>query len=301
MKTPRYLWASFLLLLGLAAVSRGADASDQAAAAILTPPPAATPRINGPTVFGVRPGSPFLYTIPATGDRPMEFGVQGLPNGLAVDAATGRITGVLTQPGEFPVVLTAKNARGTAEKKFRIVVAEAISLTPAMGWNSWNCWAGAVDQEKVLRSAHALVASGLANHGWTYINIDDTWQGKRTGKDGALPGNEKFPDMKGLCDAIHGLGLKAGIYSTPWVTSYAKFPGGSSDNADGAWSADLKAVEKARRFGRYSFAQADANQWAAWGFDYLKYDWNPNDVPHTAEMSSALRHSGRDLVFSLSN
>jgi alpha-galactosidase len=300
MKTPSLRWVPILLLLGLSALTCGADASDQGAA-ILTPLPAVTPRINGPGIFGVRPGSPFLYTIPATGDRPMEFGAQGLPSGLAVDAVTGRITGVLPQAGEFSVVLTAKNARGAAEKKFRIVVGEAIALTPAMGWNSWNCWAGAVDQEKVLRSARALVASGLANHGWTFINIDDTWQGKRTGKDGALQGNEKFPDMKGLCEAIHGLGLKAGIYSTPWVTSYAHFPGGSSDHPDGTWSSDLASIEKGRQFGRHSFARADADQWAAWGFDYLKYDWNPNDVPHVAEMSAALRASGRDLVFSISN
>ena len=106
--------------------------------------------------------------------------------------------------------------------------------------------------------------------------------------------------MPGLCDEIHKLGLKAGIYSTPWITSYGKFPGGSSDNADGAWTQAL-AKESEQRLGRHSFAQADANQWAAWGFDYLKYDWYPNDVPHVTEMSEALRGSGRDIVFSLSN
>ena len=104
-----------------------------------------------------------------------------------------------------------------------------------MGWNSWNCWAGSVNQDKVLRSARQMVSTGLINHGWTYINIDDTWQGKRGGEFNGLQGNEKFPDMKGLCDEIHNLGLKAGIYSTPWITSYARFPGGSSDDPSGAW------------------------------------------------------------------
>ena len=108
-----------------------------------------------------------------------------------------------------------------------------------MGWNSWNCWAGAVDQEKVLRSARAMVSSGLINHGWTYINIDDTWQGQRGGPYDGLQANEKFPDMKKLCDEIHSMGLKAGIYSTPWITSYAKFAGGSSDDLKGVWTKEL--------------------------------------------------------------
>lgn len=106
--------------------------------------------------------------------------------------------------------------------------------------------------------------------------------------------------MKKLCDEIHAMGLKAGIYSTPWITSYAKFPGGSSDHPAGVWSKEL-ASDKQYRHGKYSFAENDARQWAEWGFDYLKYDWSPNDVDHTSEMSTALRKSGRDIVFSLSN
>jgi alpha-galactosidase len=94
------------------------------------------------------------------------------------------------------------------------------------------------------------------------------------------------------------MGLKAGIYSTPWITSYAGHAGESSDNPDGAWT---KALQNAKHFGKYNFIEADANQYAAWGFDYLKYDWDPLDVPHTKAMSQALRKSGRDIVFSLSN
>jgi alpha-galactosidase len=268
--------------------------------ASLTPPSSPAPRINGPSIFGVRPGSPFLYAIPATGERPMRFAADGLPAGLTLDAATGRISGVLAAPGRHEVVLHAANARGEAVRKFAIVAGDRIALTPAMGWNSWNCWAGAVDQDKVLRSARALVATGLAQHGWTYVNIDDTWQGRRTGPDHALQSNEKFPDMKKLCDELHAMGLKAGIYSTPWITSYASFAGGSSDSAYGAWGPEL-ASGKFWRLGAHSFAAADARQWAAWGFDYMKYDWNPNDIPHVREMSEALRASGRDIVYSLSN
>ncbi len=267
---------------------------------VLTPPPPAQPRINGPTVFGARPGSPFLYTIPVTGERPIEFSVEGLPEGLTIDAATGHIRGALKDPGVHKVVLRAKNVHGSAQKAFRIVIGEQICLTPPLGWNSWNCWAEAVDQDKVLRSARAMAKSGLIDHGWTYVNIDDTWQGLRGGQFNGIQANKKFPDMKRLCDAIHAMGLKPGIYSTPWITSYAKFTGGSSDDPSGAWTKKL-ADGKFWRHGEHSFAVNDARQWAAWGFDYLKYDWNPNDVPHVEEMSKALRQSGRDIVYSLSN
>jgi alpha-galactosidase len=263
------------------------------------------PQVNGPSVFGVRAGSPMLYTIPVTGDRPMQFRVDNLPEGLSVDAANGQITGKIEKAGEYAVVLNAKNDAGEATKNFRIIVGDKICLTPPLGWNSWNCWAAAVDQEKVLHSAKAMVKSGLIHHGWTYINIDDTWQGTRGGKFHGIQPNEKFPDMKKLCDEIHAMGLKTGIYSTPWITSYAGYCGGSSDAKDGAW--DKKTMgfginfQPFYRHGKYPFAENDAKQWADWGFDYLKYDWNPNDVPHVTEMSEALRKSGRDVVYSLSN
>jgi len=268
--------------------------------ASLTPPAPAAPRINGPSVFGVRPHSDFLYTIPTTGERPLAFSADNLPKGLRLDAKTGRISGRLEGKGEYQTRLRAANAKGTTEKPFRIVAGKQIALTPPMGWNSWNCWAAAVDQEKVLRSARAVVASGLSDHGWTYINIDDTWQGRRGGPCQAIQPNEKFPDMKGLCTAIHDMGLKAGIYSTPWITSYAKYVGGSSDAPNGAWEKEL-ASEKHWKLGKYYFAENDARQWAEWGFDYLKFDWNPNDVPHTAAMAAALRKTKRDIIFSLSN
>jgi alpha-galactosidase len=259
-----------------------------------------TPRINGPSVFGVRPGHPFLYAIPATGERPMDFTVKGLPAGLSVDAATGLISGVLTAAGEFSVTLVAHNQQATATKQFVIKCGEQICLTPPLGWNSWNCWGESVNQDKVLRAARAMVASGLAQHGWMYINIDDGWQGVRAGAAHALQGNEKFPGLKGLSNEVHALGLKLGLYSTPWVTSYAGNCGGSSDSSDGDWQ---RRVNKNAgwRHGRYSFAEADAGQWAAWGIDYVKYDWAPIDVPHAAMMFKALRGSGRDIVLSLSN
>ena len=238
----------------------------------------------------------------------MEFSADALPASLRLDSATGEITGALKGPGRYIVTLRAKNNRGVAERKFRIVVGETLALTPPMGWNSWNCWGSRVDAEKVLRSARGMAASGLIDHGWTYINIDDAWQGERGGPFNAIQGNEKFPDMKGLSDTVHQMGLKLGIYSTPWTTSYANHIGGSSENQEGKWekptlpkrgNVNKKILPWA--IGKYSFAKNDAKQWAVWGLDYLKYDWNPNEVPETQEMYDALRSSGRDIILSLSN
>ncbi len=227
---------------------------------ILTPAAPATPRINGANVFGVRPGSPFMFTIPATGERPMTFSAQNLPHGLKLDPQTGRITGALSAKGEFTVTLRAKNSLGAAEKKFRIICGDQIALTPPMGWNSWNCFAGAVSAEHVKSAADAMVKSGLINHGWTYINVDDFWQNHRDSRDPTLHGpfrdaqgvivpNSRFPDMKGLADYIHNLGLKAGLYSSP-----------------GPWTCGGCAAS-------WQHEQQDAQTYAKWGFDYLKYDW----------------------------
>ncbi len=230
------------------------------AAVVLTPKPAPTPRITGAKVFGVRPGSPFQFTVTATGDRPMNFAADGLPSGLQLDAQSGRITGTLDKAGESVVTLHAKNALGQAERKFKIVCGSQIGLTPAMGWNSWNCFANAVTEERIKAAADAMVKSGLVNHGWTYINIDDFWQVHRDSKDKTLQGtpraadgrilpNPRFPDMKALTDYVHNKGLKIGIYSSP-----------------GPWTCGGCV-------GSFDHELQDAQQYAAWGFDYLKYDW----------------------------
>jgi alpha-galactosidase len=271
---------------------------------ILTPKASDKPQINGAKVFGVRPGSLFLFIVPATGKRPITFSADNLPEGLTIDSNTGLITGTLTTPGTYTVWLNAASTLGSYFKEFKIVCGDKIALTPPMGWNSWNCWAAKVSDKNVRASAKAMVDSGLINHGWTYINIDDTWQGKRGGPFNALQGNQKFPDMKGLCDYVHSLGLKVGVYSSPWITTYGGYIGGSSDDPNGSWE-KIEGYEnyskKNHRVGKFAFDSNDAMQLAEWGFDYLKYDWNPNDEINTKRMADALRASGRDIVYSLSN
>ncbi len=268
---------------------------------ILTPKPVKEPKINSAKVFGATPGNPFLYTIAASGERPMQFSAENLPEGLALDANTGIITGKVSKRGSYHVTLNAENKFGKTSKNLKIVIGDSIALTPAIGWNGWNSWARNIDQEKVVASANAMIDMGLINHGWTYINIDDAWQGKRGGKYNAIQPNEKFPDFKGMIDQIHSKGLKTGIYSTPWITSYAGYCGGSSDFEDGAFPDSLVTNKRAhRRIGKYTFEENDARQFAEWGIDYLKYDWRI-ELSSAEKMSTALKKSGRDILYSLSN
>jgi alpha-galactosidase len=252
---------------------------------VLTPTAPAQPRINGARVFGVRPGSPFLYTIPATGLRPMTFSAAGLPPGLKLEAETGRITGAIADKGEFVVTLGAKNTAGAAERKFKIVCGSLVALTPPLGWNSWNCFGCDVTAEKVRAAADAMVSSGLIQHGWTYINIDDCWEANRDAE-GNILSNKKFPDMKALADYVHGLGLKIGLYSSPGPKTCAGYTAS------------------------YQHEEQDARRYGEWGFDYLKYDWcsyggiarNPKlpDMKKPYEvMRAALDKAPRDIVYSL--
>jgi alpha-galactosidase len=305
MKLPCALFL-FAMPIGVssAAPEPQASVTPTALPAPLTPPARDTPRINGPSVFGVRPASPFFYQIPATGIRPMTFSVDGLPKGLAVDPATGLITGRLDSAGENRVTLVATNPKGSDRKAFRIVVGEEIALTPPMGWNSYNVFDQNITEETAIKTAKAIKDAGLDQHGWSYVNLDDGWQGSRGGPDHALqPDPKKFTDIKAMVDQIHAMGLKVGTYHTPWITSYGGIhskgrAGATSDSPDGAWVDDRK---QHRSFGKYSFVKTDADQFAKWGFDYLKYDWNPISLKETIDMEEALRHSGRDIVFSLSN
>ncbi|MFY0601275.1 MAG: alpha-galactosidase [Cyclobacteriaceae bacterium] len=272
---------------------------------ILTPETPLIPQINGPNVYGVRPGSPFLYTIPATGEAPLSYLAKGLPEGLAIDEKSGVISGKInsTSKEDHIVQLVVKNDKGSAQKALKIKVGDEICLTPPLGWNSWNCWGHNVTQERVLASARAMVDKGLKDYGWTYVNVDDVWQGLRGGEFNGIQGNpETFPDIKQMCDQIHDMGLKVGIYSTPWITSYAGYIGSSSNYKDGYWDKTMTNKDShSLKIGKYKFEDADAKQWAAWGIDYLKYDWYVNDLESTKRMGDALKNSGRDIVYSLSN
>jgi alpha-galactosidase len=259
------LLATSLSANGICRANETADAApaqtkEQRTAAILTPPPSPAPRINGPHVYGERTGKPFFYAIPVTGDRPITYAAEGLPDGLALDAKTGFITGTTAAAGPHQVKLTATNAKGASSIALDIVIGDQVCLTPPLGWNSWNKFAGAIDDAKVRAAADAMASSGLIDHGWTYINIDDTWEIKPGSDDPRLSGpardaqgkiltNKKFPDMKALGDYVHGKGLKFGIYSSPGPLTCARYEA------------------------TYQHEDQDAQSYADWGVDYVKYDW----------------------------
>lgn len=250
---------------------------------ILTPKISDIPKINGAKVFGIRPGSSVLFTIPTTGKRPIAFSAIQLPEGLNLDKEKGIITGSVAREGTYNVILKAENDLGNDTRILRIEVGDHISLTPPMGWNSWNCWGLQINEQKV-KDAADFMNRNLIGHGWTYINIDDGWEAKDRAADGQLPGNEKFPDFKRLCDYVHSNGLKFGIYSSPGPQTC----GG--------------------HLGSYNHEEIDAKTWADWGVDYLKYDYCyyskivpvPNEElikkPYIV-MRKALDKVQRDIVF----
>lgn len=256
---------------------------------ILTPKPSASPRINGARITGATPGKPFLYHIAATGNNPITFSAEGLPQGLTLDKETGIISGKADQEGEYIVKITARNEVGTATRAMKIVIGKnKLALTPPMGWNSWNCWGLSVSAEKVKASADAMVSSGLINHGWTYMNIDDGWEAPERAANGDIVCNDKFPDMKQLCDYVHAKGLKIGIYSSPGRLTCGGY------------------------LGSLNHEQQDADMYAKWGIDYLKYDWcsygeefDKTDKSHAeyvkpyTTMKNALAAQNRDIVHSL--
>jgi len=244
------------------------------------------PAIHGARITGATPGRPFLFKVAATGETPLAYSAKNLPAGLKLDPATGILSGSLTNEGRTDVELTVRNGLGTDTRILTIVGGEhKLAMTPPMGWNSWNCWAGAVDDAKVRASTDAMLSSGLAAHGFQYINIDDTWEGTRDAN-GEIQTNNKFPDMKALSDYVHSKGLKLGIYSSPGPKTCAGFEAS------------------------YKHEDQDAATYAKWGIDYLKHDWCSYGDVVTGEglerfqkpykwMRSALDKTDRDILYSL--
>ncbi|HWR37399.1 MAG TPA: glycoside hydrolase family 27 protein [Clostridia bacterium] len=162
------------------------------------------------------------------------------------------------------------------------VRSNGLAKTPPMGWNSWNKFAGRVDDATVRAIADAMVSSGMKDAGYTYINIDDTWEAERDAN-GKIQTNKKFPDMKALADYVHSKGLKIGIYSSPGPNTCAGYEGS------------------------YGHEEQDAKTYAEWGIDYLKYDWCSARNLYTDDemqavyqkMGDALLATGRPIVYSL--
>jgi alpha-galactosidase len=269
---------------------------------ILTPKAPRTPRINGPKVYGCRPGHPFIYRIPTTGERPMQFTADGLPACLRLDTATGIITGNAPARGTHTVTFRAKNRAGSASREFKIVSGDTLALTPSMGWNHWYAHYDRVTDVMMREAADVMVRTGMADVGYSYVNIDDCWMAAapdakrksdpvrisafRDAAGNILP-NKYFPDMRALTDYIHAKGLKAGIYTSPGPLTCGGF------------------------CGAYQHEEQDARLFAEWGFDFLKYDWCSYNKVAAGDksldmmkrpyrlMGDILKKLPRDVVFNL--
>jgi alpha-galactosidase len=190
------------------------------------------------------------------------------------------------------VVLALASLTVTAPVPAGAQAAEVVAQTPPMGWNSWNFFFSKVTDKDIRNSADQIVATGMKDAGYVYVNIDDTWEGERDAN-GVLHTNDKFPDMKALADYVHSKGLKIGIYSGPGPKTCAGYAGSLGHE------------------------EQDAQLYASWGIDYLKYDLcsygknmadlAPNDkaaqmrlmIAAYDKMAKALKATGRPIVFSL--
>jgi len=229
---------------------------------------AGTVTLTAPSPGGNRPPMTMMGKLQTDG---LHVIMRGRPNAPAVE------------------VVAAKVAAGEGGPPARIdppalhkVRWNGLAKTPPMGWNSWNKFAGRVTADDVKSMADALVTSGMKDAGYVYVNIDDTWEAGRDAQ-GNIQTNKKFPDMKGLADYVHSKGLKIGIYSSPGPATCAGYEGS------------------------YGHEEQDAKTFAAWGMDYLKYDWcgaariyKDTDMQAVYQkMGDALLATGRPILYSL--
>ncbi len=254
---------------------------------------------EGPRITGSIRVTQFYYVITESTGGPDGFTLVGTMKDGANDRRVqyeGKLIGdelhltTRRRPEDRPTELVARRApAGEGAMPARIpppalrkVPDNGLASTPPMGWNSWNKFAGRVDDATVRSIADAMASNGMKEAGYVYVNIDDTWEAGRDAG-GNIQTNKKFPDMKALADYVHKKGLKLGIYSSPGPNTCAGYEGS------------------------YGHEEQDARTFAGWGIDYLKYDWCGARTLYTDEempaiyqkMGEALRKSGRPIVYSL--
>ena len=253
-------------------------------------------RVQSPVNEGAFRGGKLRFAVSFTG--------RGGQTGAAPQTFITIYEGTL-QDDKFAMTMTGgrggRNGRGPTTGEFKRVKADAamppakitvpelhdirdnkLARTPPMGWNSWNKFAGAIDDKAVRGIAGVMVSSGMKKAGYVYVNIDDTWELGRDAN-GNITSNTKFPDMKALADYVHSKGLRIGIYSSPGPKTCAGY------------------------IASYGHEEQDAKTFAAWGIDYLKYDWCSAGTIYTDEdmqavyqkMGDALLKSGRPILYSL--
>ncbi len=283
-------WAGAMFLLDDDSTARPESVSLGAVTSMraFPPPfkPGEAPGVYGPQIFGCTPKKPFFQRIWATGKEPFKFTADRLPKGLQLDTEGGLITGQIEASGNYDFSIGVSNAKGKTVVPMSIVCGDhKLAQTPPMGWNAWNVFGETVSVAKVKEQADLLLETGLAQMGYNYVIIDDTWQARREA-DGSIFSNKRFGDITELADYLHGRGLKLGLYSTPNLETCSGYAGS------------------------YGHEEQDAKAYAEWGVDYLKYDWcqvgsnKENTTPEVMQeaygrMRKALDKAPRDIVWAL--
>lgn len=267
----------------------------------------AAPRIHGPARAGFYAGKSVVHTIAATGQAPLAYAAAGLPAGLTLDAATGRLTATGLPAGEYPLDVTVTNAMGAATRRIVLVSGDTVALTPPMGWNSYDSFDDDVRESEFLAQA-AAVRDNLLPYGWDTVVVDFRWYDPNTpGSDQGgsnpnltidangrlLPSTNKFPSaangvgFKSIADQVHAMGLKFGIHIMRGIPRLAVQNDrpilGSTDTATDAarasndngytcvWNSDMYGVRGDTAAGQAYYDSLFA-LYASWGIDFVKVD-----------------------------
>jgi hypothetical protein len=293
----------------------------------------ATPQFRNARVVGIYPGTPLIYSLAVSGQRPISFTAKNLPAELKLDSQTGIITGSLATAGEYKFKAFAKNSAGKAAMEIKIICGDRLALTPPMGWNSYDAFGDNVVESEVLANAR-YVAEKMQPFGWDTVVVDYCWSdpgahdNNRNARANAplasdnfgrlLPAPNRFPSagdgagFKPLADAVHALGLKFGIHvmrGIPRNSVHANLPieGSNFTAADAGntndicrWCPDMFGVSS--NAAGQAWYDSCARLWASWGVDYIKVD-DLSHPYHTAEVEMirrAIDRSGRAIEFSTS-
>jgi alpha-galactosidase len=257
-------------------------------------------RQDGEKILGTIRSTQFFYTVSESTGGPEAFTVTAKMKDGRSDRTVkyeGKLVGdelhfsTRRRPEDKPTETVARrvpDGEGAMPGRIELPPLKKVPYndlvkTPPMGWNSWNLFKGRVNDEIVRGIADAMVTSGMRDAGYIYVNIDDTWEGEQRDAQGNITTNSKFPNMKALADYVHTKGLKLGIYTSPGPNTCAGYEG------------------------TYGHEEQDAKTFAAWGIDYVKYDWCGARTLYTDEempavyqkFGEALMKTGRPIVYSL--